>query len=279
MSRTNSIRKRIMMFIMAIIMVTVTPMMAFAANDAYSQYVDAGQFSGDALTDEVVESFLQGAETDGSYATKSQINDVKKLMVTETGERTDSFASCSPESKLKVKVKINKIATDTSVGKKVDNMGGYFDLTADMDAGAAALSGFIEPIRALTGMLLWAVCLGMTLFSVLDICYITIPAFRNKCNDAKSSHSALSADMHNNPSGQQTKFRFVTDEAVIAVTEGAIGSGKQPLFIYLRKRVLAYVALGIVIYILFTGNIGLIVDIAINVVSGIMELLGQLATV
>ena len=72
-------------------------------------------------------------------------------------------------------------------------------------------------------------------------------------------------------------LRFVTDDAQYAVSQGTVESGKSPWGIYFRKRVMSYVLLAIVLFILLTGNISLITNIALNIVSGIMNVLSGLA--
>ena len=114
----------------------------------------------------------------------------------------------------------------------------------------------------------------MTLFTAFDIAYIAFPVFRNKCEEQKMNGTGYNVKKDSNGN---VSLRFVTDDAQYAVSEGTIENGKSPWGIYFRKRIMSYVLLAIVLFILLTGNISLITNIALNIVSGIMNVLSGLA--
>lgn len=261
--------KKLRALVAMVLLTACMSVTAFAAPNAYEEYLN-GTIS--QLSPEVVSGFLDSGES--GTVSRKDYESVKKLMVTEDGLPADSFASCSPQSQVQVQAEIKRIADKSTVKTQISTIGTNFDMTADVNEGTRMLSGFLGPIQSLLGVLVVIVTVGMTVFSALDICYITIPVFRNKCEDMKSSGSAAMSST--NAQTGETKFRWVTDEAIFAVKTCSVDTGKNPLGVYLKKRILAYILLGIVLYILFTGNIGIIVNLAVNLVGGIMASLAAL---
>ena len=141
-------------------------------------------------------------------------------------------------------------------------------------AARTMLSGFMPIVQIFVGLIVILITVGMTIFSAFDIAYIAFPVFRNKCEDAKVNGSKTMTKTNSNG---ETSLRFVTDDAQYAVKEGSIESGKSPWGIYFKKRVMSYILLAIILFILMTGNINLITDIALTAVSGIMGVLSSLA--
>ena len=164
----------------------------------------------------------------------------------------------------------NANVTDTTVQIQ-DQLG----LEPDLGGASDTLKGFVPIINILLGIIVVAVTMGLGVITAFDICYIVFPVFRNKCEDAKVSGQGFMAGGKTANGG--TKLRFVSDEAQYAVQHCTIESGKNPLTAYLGKRILAYVFVAIVIFILLTGNITIITNIALKVVSYIMDTLAKLA--
>lgn len=161
--------------------------------------------------------------------------------------------------------------------KTVDNVSGItngLNISADTEGAAAVLSGFAPIISLVIGLMATLVTIGMTIFSALDIAYIAFPVFRNKCEDAKAQGSGA---MVKKGANGETSLRFITDDAQFAVSQGTIESGKSPWTIYFGRRIFSYIILAIILFILLTGNISLITNIALKIVSGIMDVLGGLA--
>ena len=74
-----------------------------------------------------------------------------------------------------------------------------------------------------------------------------------------------------------TSLRWVTDDVQYAVNSTVTeGNGKSPWTAYFKKE-LQLIFLTIIMFILLTGNITLITDIALKVISGIMKVLQSLA--
>ena len=156
----------------------------------------------------------------------------------------------------------------------VSNITDGLKIGADTAGATALLSGFAPIISLVVGVIVVLVTMGMTLFTAFDIAYIAFPVFRNKCEEQKMNGTGYNVKKDSNGN---VSLRFVTDDAQYAVSEGTIENGKSPWGIYFRKRIMSYVLLAIVLFILLTGNISLITNIALNIVSGIMNVLSGLA--
>lgn len=161
---------------------------------------------------------------------------------------------------------------------KVKEATGDFNLKPDTETASTALEGFKPILSTFLGVVVVLITIGMTIFSAFDIAYIAFPVFRNKCEEAKQTGSGMMASKKQGKNGE-TKLRFVSDEAQYAVEAAdTIESGKNPFSIYFGKRVISYVLLSIILFILLTGNINLITNIAVRIVSGILELLQGIGT-
>lgn len=169
-----------------------------------------------------------------------------------------------------VQKSVNNAATVDDVSTITDGL----NIGADTAGATALLSGFAPIISLVVGVIVVLVTMGMTLFTAFDIAYIAFPVFRNKCEEQKMNGTGYNVKKD---SSGNVSLRFVTDDAQYAVSEGTIENGKSPWGIYFRKRVVSYVLLAIVLFILLTGNISMITNIALNIVSGIMNVLSGLA--
>lgn len=169
---------------------------------------------------------------------------------------------------------INSMIDNEKTNSNMQTLTNGLNITADTVGATAIMSGFAPIISLVVGVLVTLVTVGMTVFSALDICYIAFPVFRNKCEDAKTNGGG---GMVKTSANGETKLRFITDEAIQAVSEATTDGNKSAWAIYFKKRVMSYILLAIVLFILMTGNISLITGIALNIVSGIMNVLGGLA--
>lgn len=169
-----------------------------------------------------------------------------------------------------VQKSVNNAATVDDVSTITDGL----NIGADTSGATALLSGFAPIISLVIGVITVLVTMGMTLFTAFDIAYIAFPVFRNKCEEQKMNGTGYNVKKD---SSGNVSLRFVTDDAQYAVSEGTIENGKSPWGIYFRKRIMSYILLAIVLFILLTGNISMITNIALNIVSGIMNVLSGLA--
>ncbi len=161
-----------------------------------------------------------------------------------------------------------------SIKNRVSGIGENFDISADTEGAGQVLSGLQPLVARVVGIIFYLIVLGAGLFTALDLVYITMPVFRNVVEEQKQSGQGVFAGQDKKTG--QTKVRFITDEAQYAVMHCNVESGKSPIGIYIVKRIWAYIMIGLVIYILATGRVSLIVNIAINLVSGIIEGLSAL---
>lgn len=180
------------------------------------------------------------------------------------------YLTASAYTKLETLVKTQADGAKAKSG--VADIGNQLNLTPDIEGASQTLDGVKDIAGTVIGILVIAVTIGMTLFTALDLCYITMPVFRNKCDDMKQSGQGAMVKTDNR-SGE-TKLRWVTDEAQYAVqTAVSSGTGKSPIMIYLGKRIGAFIAIGIVLFILFTGNISILINIVLNLIGGLMNAL------
>lgn len=147
---------------------------------------------------------------------------------------------------------------------------GDLGLQADVGTATGMLSGFMGVLRTLLGIIVVLISVGMTVFSAFDLCYIAFPVFRNKCEDAKQNGGIMAKKGANG----ESKLRFVSDDAQYAVVAAdTTQSGKNPFIIYFGKRLISYLVLAILLFILLTGKVTVFTDIAIRLVSGLINML------
>lgn len=150
------------------------------------------------------------------------------------------------------------------------------NISADTDSAVIALSGFAGFVSTALGILVILISIGMTIFSGLDICYIAFPVFRNKCDESKQAGGIMASSRVNKQTGE-TKLRFVSDDAQYSVVAADVmQTGKNPFVIYFGRRILSYVILAVLVYIIFTGRITIFTGLALKAVSGILQLMSAL---
>lgn len=163
-------------------------------------------------------------------------------------------------------------ADKDAVKGKVNDIMQQAKIEADTAGASKLMSGFQGVISLLVGILAYIIVIGLPLFSALDIAYITIPVLREKADDAKDSHSG-GGNMMVKSNG---KLRWISDEAVYACKAASMEEGKGALGIYFGKRVVTYIVCAIVLYLLISGNIQIVTQIAVNLVAGIMDVISGL---
>lgn len=170
---------------------------------------------------------------------------------------------------------ITRSINNTAATGKMQGLTNNLDINADTQGAGVMLSGLAPIINIVLGIIATFIMFGMAISSSLDICYIAFPVFRNKCEDMKASGNSV---MTKKGANGDVRLRWVTDDAQYAVNSTVTeGNGKSPWAAYFKKRVAAYILLTIIMFILLTGNITLITDIALKVVSGILNVLQSLA--
>lgn len=273
--------KRVISLFMAVLIVlalacTTT---AFAAEEAHTLPEDVESYIENSIT-AINDSGVSFSET---WLRSWLTTDESKAQSLEDGGRQYNITLGSSQGVLyivrgkteeglieAVQKSVNNAATVDDVSTITDGL----NIGADTAGATALLSGFAPIISLVVGVIVVLVTMGMTLFTAFDIAYIAFPVFRNKCEEQKMNGTGYNVKKDSNGN---VSLRFVTDDAQYAVSEGTIENGKSPWGIYFRKRIMSYVLLAIVLFILLTGNISLITNIALNIVSGIMNVLSGLA--
>lgn len=143
------------------------------------------------------------------------------------------------------------------------------NVTPDTGTAMTLLSGVMPMVNTLLGLIVVAISIGMTVFSALDIVYLAFPAFRTKIND---SIEARGPGTKTNKDGSVTS-RWVTKDAIFAIEE-AEKAQIAPWGSYFKRRVLAYIFLAIILFILLTGNIFAITTLVTNALQGLFSSLG-----
>lgn len=170
---------------------------------------------------------------------------------------------------------ITRTSNNSQVTQKMEGLVNNLDITADTASAGVMLSGVAPLINIVLGIVATFIMFGMAISSSFDICYIAFPVVRNKAEDMKMEGNKYGTKKGANG---ETKLRWFTDDAQYAVNTTVVeGNGKSPWAVYFKKRVAAYIFLTIIMFILLTGNITLITDIALKIVSGIMNVIQGLA--
>lgn len=170
---------------------------------------------------------------------------------------------------------IGKVRSAATSGK-VDNMVSDIQISANTTGAQTLLSGLEGIIALVVGILAYVVVIALPVFTALDVCYITMPLFREKSESVKNRGDTFGNVMTKTRKNGSQGLRFITDEAQYAVESASLAEGKSALKTYLFKRMGSFVMLAIVLYILIGGQVNVIVKLAINLVSGVMGALGGL---
>lgn len=166
--------------------------------------------------------------------------------------------------------KAESVMRSKDVSNDLYGMTGGLSVEAKTKEAANTLKDFIPAINIALGILTVLITLGMAVITSLDVCYIVFPAFREtlgKYNEQREMYSA-----HNKFKG----IRFVSDEAQYVVDKCSVMQNGNPLTEYLKKRIVAYIMVSVILFILLTGNMTVITNIAIKIISYIMAVIASL---
>lgn len=154
----------------------------------------------------------------------------------------------------------NKSGTSQAVDA-INQIKQNMNIHADLNAAAGTLEPLVEVVNTIVGALATAILILVGLFTAIDVLYLEVPAFHNTM-DQKGMEKGTT-----NKSGG-VKHKLISEDASQAYEE-ASKDGKNPLIIYLKKRIVAYVAVAIVLYMLLSGNLSLIVEVVLKMLNGI----------
>lgn len=194
--------------------------------------------------------------------------DSKVLFAVDTSKETNIAQAISDYNQKQQQKSENMDKANT----QITDMKTGLDITADTDTAVRAVSGFIPVISTILGILVILITVGMTIFSAFDLAFIAFPIFREKCEDAKVNGNRMMTKT--NKQTGESKLRFVSDDAQYAVAAAdTTQSGKNPFVIYFGKRLISYIVLAILLFILLSGNITIFTDMALKLVQGILDLI------
>ena len=81
----------------------------------------------------------------------------------------------------------------------------------------------------------------------------------------------MQKQMEQNSKGE-TKLNIVTEDAQFAVISAETAqTGQSAYLIYFKKRIISFVILAVLIFILLTGNINILTNIGVKLASGVLE--------
>ena len=125
---------------------------------------------------------------------------------------------------------------------------------------------FAGPLGIFLGVLSIAVMILIGIVEAMDILYITIPPFRMLVSDENASNSK---------GLKPAVSKVITFDAILAVraveqNSSNDGEVRQSLAIYLKRRIVALVLLGICLLYLVSGNIITFVGYILDIVSGFL---------
>lgn len=176
----------------------------------------------------------------------------------------DSFISYLQSKGLKPKSKSDQVAD------KIGEINDKVNIKADLEGGSAWLSEeTIALISQIIGFLTVIVLMAVGLFTAVDIMFLTIPPLHAALEEKAAAKGTT--DKNGN-----AKPRIVSTDASLAWQEAA-ETGKNVLIIYLKKRLIAYIAIAIVVYMLLSGNLTAIITLVLKLISGALDSVEQLA--
>ena len=258
------LRKSISLLMMLILAISMMSISAFAYNESeINDYIN----NEGGLSNKTINKMLTSDSTKAS-------TDPELQGVTFTDQSTGTvYFVKNGYDKSTFYTQADMVKRNNEVSQDMSNMTNGLEVKANTQTAVDTLEGFVPIVNILLGILTVLITLGLAVFTAFDVCYIVFPVFRNKCDDAKvSGQGPMVAKTANGG----TKLRWVSDEAQYVVDQCSVTQGGNPLMAYLKKRIVAYILVSVILFILLTGNITIITNIALKVVSYIMDILASL---
>lgn len=250
--------------IMAILCVVMT--LAISMNLYITTYADAAsvQTAVQGAIDKnggSLPSNLSGLLTPGAVPSADQ----SVISVTVNGVLTSYVYSNSNEET------IISTCNSTVASSDLNTAMDTFTLKANIPEAVGVMSGFTHPLEVFLGIMVTLITLGMTVFTTFDLCYIAFPLFRGKMDEAKANGTK---GVTKTGKGGETKLTLVTEDAQYAVVAADMAnSGENAFLVYFKKRVLSFIVLAVLLFILVTGKINILANIGIKLADGILRVL------
>lgn len=263
--------KKLVLVLTMLVTMCATSILAFADYGSAKEVVDAYAPGGSAGNTSMPSSLASYVKTSSSKDTDDStvVDGVTYYWSTSNADKIISAGN-------KMEQKTNQSGNDDTAIQNFSDVTNGFGIAADVETAGNMLSGFTGVLRTLLGAIVVIASLGMTVYSGFDICYIAFPVFRNKCEDAKQNGGGVLASNRKTASGDN-KLRFVSDDAQYAVVAAdTTQSGRNPFVIYFQKRLISYLVLAVLLFILLTGRVTIFTDIALKLVSGLLDIIQQI---
>ena len=261
-----NLRKRVM----AVIILVMTMSMMFGTVSAFAlpiTYSVVEADGGDAIRTIKVDGDL------ANYEFEYEENGSKTAYYVIGGEvyfkptckdRNDNTALREVGSTTKTKVKEakgDKLKSDAL--NKIDTITSAIGAEADIEAGTELISPEMREIVAtVIGALTIVILTAVGLFTALDIFYLVVPMLHQALDEAGESKGRT--DKNGN-----VKPRFVSTDACKAYRD-ASENQKNVILTYLKLRLVAYIAVAIVVFLLLTGQLSAIIKFVLKLISGIL---------
>lgn len=264
---------------------------SYAATDVLSDVVrklETYENSNDSAKKEVYEEAVDTWQdiTDSSGEANADVK-IRFAGVTKefTNTVTDSAVDGSDENYIsayntmngflkKVGESNTDVRTVQGAKTQLDAMVDAMDAEADIMGGVNSLTSVMPLVNTITGAIVVIVLLSMAIFTAFDIAYLVFPVAKQQMDKAGSSGGRV-ASKTDSKTGE-ARFRWVTDDAINAYTQ-ATESGRHPLTTYLKKRLVSYIAVAVVIFMLMSGNLAVIVSFVLQMLASIFDMLGSLS--
>lgn len=250
----NGIFKMLLSLLMAIM---------FVCSSCVSTYADDTQTKANLAASAKLKWNNDGTaldKTNGGFATGSNsvtvTHPIKNTTVTISVDDVTYQKLVREGEKLLVKDKVNQA------------MGGI-DVQADTERAQELLGGVQPIIELFCGIIVYAIVLGLPVFTCLDVLYITYPVFRNSAQESASKGGMMAKTRKDGSTG----VRWISDEAQFAVENANLGEGKTALAIYSKKRFIVYIISSVMLFIFLTDNIQIFTNLAVQIVSGVISVI------
>jgi len=154
--------------------------------------------------------------------------------------------------------------TAEDAAKEIDDITGSLALSANMETGQKLITPKMqELIATFIGGLTIAILTLIGLFTAVDIFYLVVPPLHTALEEGAAAKGQT--DKNGNP-----KPRIVSKDACDAYNEGTENQ-KNVIITYLKKRIVAYIAVAVVVFLLLTGQMSKIITTVLSLISGVLE--------
>jgi hypothetical protein len=279
--------KRLSVTLLVVMMVFGTCTTAFAKEELenvvkeLSEYKNSSDTGKKAVYDDALDAWkkLKGSD-DGQAPVEFGGTTLKftNNTIDDSAGTVDENYEAAYETMKEYLDKIGETSTDVKTvqgaNKNLKTVVSTLDAEADISGAAGGLTSLMPLVNQITGMIIMILLLGMAIFTALDVAYLVFPVAKQQMDSAgQSGNKAVSRT--DSKTGEAT-FRWVSDDAVNAYQQ-ATEVGKNPLLVYLKNRVISYILVAVVIFMLMSGNLSVIIEFVLNMLESFFNMLGNLS--